>query len=105
MVPTIDCCRSVCGRARHWPHEIQGRPMSANDQPDFRIFDAGNVVLQSGLTYRGACLAYKTYGELNTERNNAIVFCTPFGAQHTDIEFMIAPGLALDPTKHFIIIP
>ena len=46
--------------------------MSANDEPDFRIFDAGNVVLQSGLTYRGACLVYKTYGELNAERNNAI---------------------------------
>jgi homoserine O-acetyltransferase len=74
-------------------------------ETDYQVFDAGNVVLQSGLTYRGASLAYKTYGELNAERDNAIVFCTPFGAQHTDIEFMIAPGLALDPTKYFIVIP
>ena len=79
--------------------------MSAANEPDFRVFDAGNVALQSGLTYRGAKLAYKTYGELNAERNNAIVYCTPFGAQHGDIEFMIGPGLALDPAKYFIIIP
>jgi hypothetical protein len=28
--------------------------------PDYSIFEAGDVVLQSGLTYRGAKLAYKT---------------------------------------------
>ena len=28
--------------------------------PDYRIFEAGDIVLQSGLTYRGAKLAYKT---------------------------------------------
>jgi len=74
-------------------------------EPDFHLFDAGNVVLQSGLTYRGAKLAYKTYGELDPDRSNAIVYCTPFGAQHYDIEFMIGPGRALDPAKYFIVIP
>jgi len=83
---------------------IGGR-MSTDKEPDFRIFDAGNVPLQSGLTYRGARLAYKTYGELDAKRSNAIVYCTPFGAQHTDIEFMIGAGNALDPTKYFIIVP
>lgn len=75
------------------------------NEVDYRFFDAGNVVLQSGLTYRGARLAYKTYGELNAGRSNAIVYCTPFGAQHMDIEFMIGPGNALDPGKYFIVIP
>src|SRR5207249_826949 len=66
---------------------------------------AGNVVLQSGLTYRGVRLAYKTYGNLNAERTNAIVYCTPFGAQHLDIEYMVGSGCALDPAKYFIVIP
>ncbi len=79
--------------------------MTQGDLTDYRVFDAGNVALQSGLSYRAARLAYKTYGELNAARSNAIVYCTPFGAHHTDIEFMIAPGAALDPTKYFIIIP
>jgi homoserine O-acetyltransferase/O-succinyltransferase len=76
-----------------------------SNEPDYRIFEAGNVVLQSGITYRGARLAYKTYGTLDAARANAIVYCTPFGAQHADIEFMIGPGNALDPTKYFIVIP
>ena len=33
------------------------------------------------------------------------MYCTPFGAQHADIEFMIGAGNALDPTKYFIIVP
>ena len=62
------------------------------------------VVLQSGLTYRGARLAYKTHGTLNAARSNVIVYPTSDGAQHPDLEWLIAPGKPLDPTKYFIII-
>ena len=79
--------------------------MSSTASSDYHVFEAGNVVLQSGLTYRGARLAYKTYGTLNEQRSNAIVYCTSYAAHHTDIEFMIARGAALDPSKYFIIIP
>jgi homoserine O-acetyltransferase len=71
---------------------------------DYDVFDAGDVVLQSGLTYRGARLAYKTHGTLNAEKSNAIVYPTSFGAQHTDLEWQIGEGRALDPTKYFIVI-
>ena len=79
--------------------------MTSASIPGYQIFEAGNVALQSGLTYRGAKLAYKTYGTLNAQRSNAIVYCTSYAAHHTDIEFMVAPGAALDPTKYFVIIP
>ena len=36
--------------------------------PDYEIFEAGDVVLQSGLTYRKARLAYKTYGTLDAAK-------------------------------------
>jgi len=39
---------------------------------DYHIFEAGDVVLQSGLTYRDARLAYKTHGTLNTTKSNVI---------------------------------
>ena len=68
--------------------------MTSASTPDYQVFDVGNMVLQSGLTYRGAKLAYKTYGALNAERSNAIVYCTPYSAHHTDIEYMVAPGAA-----------
>ena len=71
----------------------------------YELFDCGDVVLQSGLTCRGAKLAYSTYGRLNADRSNAIVYPTSYGAHHTDTEWMIAPGHALDPERYFIIIP
>jgi homoserine O-acetyltransferase len=72
---------------------------------DYEIFEAGDVVLQSGLTYRGARLAYKTYGTLNAAKSNVIVYPTSYGAQHPDTEWLIAAGKALDPTKYFVVIP
>jgi homoserine O-acetyltransferase/O-succinyltransferase len=72
---------------------------------DYQIFEAGDVVLQSGLTYRGAKLAYKAYGTLNAAKSNVIVYPTSYGAQHPDTEWLIAAGKALDPTKYFIVIP
>ncbi len=72
---------------------------------DYEVFEAGNVVLQSGITYRGARLAYKTFGKLDASGTNAIVWCTPFGATHADIEWMVKPGGALDPERYFIVIP
>ena len=73
--------------------------------PDYQIFEAGDVVLQSGLTYRRARLAYKTYGALDAARSNVIVYPTSYGAQHTDTEWMIGTDKALDPSKYFIVIP
>ena len=72
---------------------------------DYEVYDLGDVVLQSGITCRGARLAYKTYGELAADKSNVIVYPTSYGAQHYDTEWMIGEGRALDPTKYFIIIP
>jgi homoserine O-acetyltransferase/O-succinyltransferase len=72
--------------------------------PEYEIFEAGDVVLQSRLTYRKARLAYKTYGTLDAAKSNAIVYPTSYGAQHYDLEWAIASGKALDPTKYFIVI-
>src|SRR5262249_48031284 len=61
------------------------------------------VVLESGLTYRGARLTYKTHGTLNPARSNVIVYPASDGAQHPDLEWPIAPGKPVE-TKYFIII-
>ncbi len=72
---------------------------------DYEILALGDVVLQSGVTLRGAKLAYKTYGTLNAARDNAILMPTFFGGQHMDTELMMAPGRALDASRYFIIVP
>jgi homoserine O-acetyltransferase/O-succinyltransferase len=73
--------------------------------PDHEIFEAGDVVLQSGLTLRGAQLAYKTYGTLNARKDNAIVYPTWYSAQHTENEWLIGEDMALDPNRYFIVVP
>ena len=70
-----------------------------------QIFDAGDVVLQSGITHRETRLAYQTYGTLAPDRANVVLCMTPFGAQHDDIAWQFRPGKALDPERWFIVVP
>ena len=72
---------------------------------DYEIFDLEEVTLQSGATLRDAKLAYKTYGTLNADKSNVIVYPTWYSGQHYDNEWLIGEGMALDPQKYFIIIP
>ena len=72
---------------------------------DHETFELGDVVLQSGATLRGAKLAYKTYGRLSAARDNAIVYPTWYSGQHTENEWLIGPGMALDPERYFILVP
>lgn len=64
-----------------------------------------NFALQCGAVLPQAQLVYQTYGELASDRTNVILYPTSYGAQHTDIDWLIRPGGILDPTRWFIIIP
>ena len=66
---------------------------------DYEIFDLGDVTLQGGATLRDAKLAYKTYGELNADKSNAIVYPTWYSGRHWDNEWLIGDGMALDPAE------
>ncbi|MEH6941998.1 alpha/beta fold hydrolase [Bacillus sp. JJ722] len=72
---------------------------------DYELYELGDVELQSGDILPNAILAYKTYGLLNAAKNNVIVYPTWFAGRHTDNEWLIGPGKALDPEKYFIIVP
>jgi homoserine O-acetyltransferase len=72
---------------------------------DYEVFDLGDVVLQSGMTLHKAFLAYKTYGTLNGDKSNVIVYPTWYSGQHYDNEWLIGNGMALDPQNYFIIVP
>jgi homoserine O-acetyltransferase len=70
---------------------------------DYGIFELGEVRLQRGMTLPNARMAYQTYGELNADRSNVILYPTSYGAQHTDIEWLIGRDHVLDPTRWFIV--
>src|SRR3954463_3411680 len=72
---------------------------------DYEVFDLGEFGLQSGNVIHGAKLAYKTFGELNADKSNAVVYPTWYSGFHWDNEWLIGEGMALDPAKYFIVIP
>jgi homoserine O-acetyltransferase len=69
------------------------------------IFELGDLPLASGETLPDARLAYQTFGELNAEKDNAILFATFLGAPAEVLNAWIGEGRALDPTRYFIILP
>ncbi len=83
----------------------ENRFYSIETQGDFHLFDAGNLVLESGETLRGCKLAYRTHGVLNAARSNAVLVTTWFsGTAKVMEDVYVGAGHALDPTKYFIII-
>jgi homoserine O-acetyltransferase len=72
---------------------------------EYHVFDLGDFTLQHGATLRGAKLAYQTYGTLNADKSNAIVYPTWYSGRHWDNEWLIGEGMALDPNEYFIIVP
>ncbi len=73
-----------------------------NEPVTFRL---GDFRLQQGMTLKDARIVYKTYGRLNADKSNAILYPTSYGAHHTDIEWLIGEDRVLDPTRWFIVIP
>src|ERR1700710_1074578 len=71
---------------------------------DYEVFDLGEFGLQSGNVVHGGKLAYKTFGELNADKSNAVVYPTWYSGRHWDNEWLIGEGMALDPANYFIIV-
>lgn len=61
--------------------------------------------LQCGVMLPEVTIVYQTYGELNRDRSNVILYPTSYGAQHTDIDWLIGRDRILDPGRYYIIIP
>jgi len=70
---------------------------------DHSVFDLGDFELQSGLVLPGARLAYKTYGELNENRDNLVVLPTFYTGSHMRNEGFFGTGRAIDPAHHYVV--
>jgi homoserine O-acetyltransferase len=68
-------------------------------------FALGDFTFSDGATLPDARLAYTTYGELNEARDNVILFPSWFTGTHTDLEWMVGEGDALDTREYFVVIP
>ena len=72
---------------------------------DAKTFILKDFELQCGGVLPEARLVYQTYGELASDRRNGILYPTSYGAQHSDIDWLIGPDRILDPSRWFIVIP
>ena len=66
---------------------------------DHEIYDLGRRRLQRGATLRNCKLAYKTFGELNAAKDNAIVYPTWYSGQHYDNEWLVGTAWPSIPTS------
>ena len=72
---------------------------------DHEVFELGDLVLEEGATLRGARLAYTTYGTLSPRGDNAVLYPTWYSGRHSENEWLIGSGMALDPARWFVIVP
>lgn len=73
--------------------------------PPPQLFHLPDFPLHCGVVLPQAQITYRTYGQLDPDRSNVILYPTSYGAQHSDTEWLIRPGGILDPERWFIIIP
>lgn len=71
----------------------------------YEVHEFDEFTLECGVTLRPARIAYQTYGSLNADKSNAIVYPTWFSGRHWDNEWLIGEGMGLDPNRWFIIVP
>ena len=63
----------------------------------------GDLELESGESIRGYEQSYVTHGTLDRGKSNAILVCSSLTGNHTRLDFLVGPGLALDPARWFIV--
>src|SRR5579875_3490995 len=83
---------------------MQTRPWREK-MDDLRTLTISGFALQGGAVLPAVQVVYTTYGTVNAARSNAILFPTHYGGIHTDNEWLIGAGRALDPERYFIIVP
>jgi homoserine O-acetyltransferase/O-succinyltransferase len=63
----------------------------------------GKLKLQSGDVIRDCRLGYRTFGQLNDDKSNAVLFPTWFTGRTKDLVELIGPGKLVDSTKYFVV--
>jgi len=63
----------------------------------------GNLKLQNGNVIRDCRLGYRTFGQLNDDKSNAVLFPTWFGGRTQNLVELIGPGKLVDSTKYFVV--
>lgn len=69
------------------------------------VYRLGSYTFHDGTSLPDAHIAYSTYGELNANRDNAILAPTWFASTPEAFEWLIGPSRPLDTDRYFIVAP
>lgn len=65
--------------------------------------DLGDLPLESGQTLREVRVAYRTFGEMNPDKSNVVLFPSWFNGTTEDLLAYIGPGGLVDASKYHVI--
>jgi homoserine O-acetyltransferase len=65
--------------------------------------EVGNLILVNGSEIENCIIGYRTFGKLNSDSSNAIIFPTWFEGTTNEVGRLIQKYSFLDTTKYFII--
>ena len=71
--------------------------------PQRRFLEIADFRFEGGGVLPTARVAYATFGTLNAARDNAVLLTTSYGADYHVYDFVVGPGKAFDPARHFIV--
>jgi len=69
-----------------------------------QIASLGDLKLQNGDAIRDFLIGYRTFGTLNSDKSNAILWPTWLGGRTEDLVPFVGPGRVVDTTKYFVIL-
>jgi homoserine O-acetyltransferase/O-succinyltransferase len=81
----------------------QSAAQPAEPQPTEHTFVIHNFKTESGAVLPEARIVYGTYGQLDAAKDNAILLPSHYMADMHGYGWLIGPGHALDPARHFLI--
>ena len=70
---------------------------------DLRFAKLGDFELVSGRVIENCLVGYRTFGALNADRSNAVLFPTWFSGQTQDLKAFISPEGMVDSSQFFVI--
>jgi homoserine O-acetyltransferase len=80
---------------------IAAQESAANGQQQFA--DLGACKLATGQTISNCRLGYRTWGTLNADRSNAVLFPTWFSGTTENLAALVGADKLVDPAKYFVI--
>ncbi len=83
---------------------VVAMPGLTKAQGDLLVAEFDACALESGDTIRECRVAYRTFGELNAERSNAVLIPTQFMATSANLARYIGPDGLADDARYFVVV-